>query len=83
MGDAAIIERVNDRRHLAWKNIDRKIRIIAKHFYGGDVAAAWVNEVHIPHDAKADEIKSNWKVSQINALHDSLKTRIITGFKNV
>jgi superfamily II DNA or RNA helicase len=83
MGDAAIVERVNDRRHLAWKNVDRKIRIIAKHFYGGDVSAAWINEVHLPHDAKAEEIKATWKVSQINALHDSLKARIISGFKNV
>jgi len=83
MGESVIVERLNDRRHLAWKNVDRKISIIARHFYEGDISAAWTNEVHIPFNAKADEIKSTWKLSEITKLHDSLKTRIIEGFKNV
>lgn len=80
MGETAIIESLNDRRHLAWKNVDRKIQILARHFYGGDVSAAWVNEVHDKFNAKADEIKSTWRVSQINDLHNHLKTRIAEGF---
>lgn len=76
MGDTAMVESLNDQRHLAWKNIDRKIRIIAMHFYGGDMASAWVNEVHDKFGVKADEIKSTWRVAQINELHEHLKNRI-------
>lgn len=80
MGETAMIESLNDRRQLAWKNVDRKIRIIARHFYGGDISAAWINEVHNKHNANADEIKSTWRVSQINELHNQLKNRITGGF---
>jgi superfamily II DNA or RNA helicase len=83
MGDNVLIESLNDRRHLAWKNVERKIRIISKHFYGGDIQAAWTNEVHLPHKANAAEIKSTWRVSQIDELHKTLKARIVEGFKNV
>lgn len=76
MGDTALIESLNDRRQLAWRNIDRKVRVIATYFYGGDIASAWINEVHDKFGANADEIKSTWRVSQINDLHDHLKTRI-------
>lgn len=83
LGETPIVESANDRRHLAWKNVGRKIEILAKHFYGGDVDAAWTNEVHDRFNAKANEIKSTWRVSQINDLHTHLKNRIIEGVHNV
>jgi superfamily II DNA or RNA helicase len=83
LGETPIVESANDRRHLAWKNVGRKIDILAKHFYGGDVSAAWAIEVHEKFNAKADEIKSTWRVSQINELHAHLKNRIIDGVHNV
>lgn len=79
MGDTSLIESLNDRRQLAWKNVDRKIRMIASYFYGGDMASAWINEVHTPFGCNADEIKSTWRVAQINDLHNHLKTRIAEG----
>jgi hypothetical protein len=79
MGETPLIDSLNDRRQLAWDNINRKIRTIATHFYGGDIAAAWVNEIHDKFGTNADEIKSTWRVAQIKELHDHLKNRIAEG----
>jgi superfamily II DNA or RNA helicase len=83
LGETPVVSNHNDARHLAWMGVDRKINIIAKHFYGGDSSAAWANEVHGKFNANAAEIRSTWRVSQINELHAHLKNRIIEGVQNV
>lgn len=68
---------VDQERAMAWNNITRTVRNLAKHIYRGDMRSAWLNEIHDRTGSDAAEIQSTWRTDDINKLHEQLKKRLL------
>lgn len=73
---------VSEAREMAWKNVERLVRTLARHVYNGEYGLAWSTEVHSAAGADAKEIKANWRIEQINDLKDRLRARLQEALSN-
>lgn len=73
---------LSEAREMAWKNIERLVRTLARHVYNSEYGLAWSKEVHSVAGADAKEIKANWRIEQINELKDRLRARLQEALSN-
>lgn len=76
MMGSLVVSDIKDRRRLALKMIEQKVRKIAKIAYGGDERACVIAEVHQRVGCDIPEIEGTWRVEKINELHGQLKARL-------
>ncbi len=68
---------LEDSKNLCIRNINRKVQQIAKYAYASDYSLAWFKEVHETTGSNINEIRSTWRLSDIEALYDRLKLRLV------
>lgn len=66
-----------DIRTLMLKNIDKKLRELAKYEYNYDYEKAWTVEIGEKYGTNKAEIAGTWRIENVTKLHEELKARLM------